>query len=46
MEKRLLTFQQWYEKAAKPFEWKFTRQDLDRFMEKLVPKIEFKASCA
>jgi hypothetical protein len=32
---RLLAFQTAYEQIAKPFEWKFTRADLDELMKKL-----------
>lgn len=32
---RLLAFQALYEKAAQPFEWKFTRHDLQSLLEKL-----------
>ena len=32
---RLLRFQGRYEQVAKPFQWKFTRQDLDRLLTKL-----------
>jgi hypothetical protein len=32
---RLLAFQDLYERAAKPFEWKFTRADLQELMNKL-----------
>lgn len=32
---RILDFQARYEQIAKPFEWKFTRQDLARLMSKL-----------
>jgi len=32
---RLLQFQEYYEQAAKPFQWKFTRQDLERLLKKL-----------
>lgn len=35
LEQRLLEFQHRYENIAKPFEWKFTRQDLATLMEKL-----------
>lgn len=35
LEDRLLSFQSLYEKSAKPFEWKFTRQDLKRLLAKL-----------
>ena len=37
LEKRLLDFQTYYETLAKPFEWKFTRTDLDRTLAKLSP---------
>jgi len=32
---RILAFQQYYEEIAKPFEWKFTRKDLNRLMCKI-----------
>lgn len=32
---RILDFQRHYERIAKPFEWKFTRQDLDQWLGKL-----------
>jgi hypothetical protein len=35
LEGHLLSFQSLYEKSAKPFEWKFTRQDLKRLLAKL-----------
>lgn len=35
VEDRLLRFQQHYEKAAQPFEWKFTRADLGRLLARL-----------
>lgn len=31
---RILEFQTYYEQIAKPFEWKFTRQDLNRLLAK------------
>jgi transposase len=34
VEDRLLRFQTYYERIAKPFEWKFTREDLKRVLEK------------
>ena len=34
---KLLAFQGYYEQLAKPFEWKFTRQDMDRLIAKLKP---------
>jgi hypothetical protein len=36
-EQRLLRFQDHYESIAKPFEWKFTRQDLAEMMKKVDP---------
>lgn len=35
IENNLLNFQKCYEKIAKPFEWKFTRKDLTKLLEKL-----------
>ena len=35
VSQRLLAFQDLYEQAAKPFEWKFTRADLQDLMNKL-----------
>jgi hypothetical protein len=32
---RLLDFQYYWELAAKPFEWKFSRQDLSELLTKL-----------
>lgn len=32
---RLLRFQEYYAKVAQPFQWKFTRRDLERLMAKL-----------
>ena len=37
VEDRLLRFQQYYETIAKPFEWKFSRADLDDLIEKIDP---------
>ena len=34
-EQRLLDFQRYYEKIATPFEWKFTRDDLQRLLARL-----------
>jgi len=38
VESRLLAFERRYEEAAMPFEWKFTRNDLARLMERLREK--------
>jgi hypothetical protein len=35
---RILQFQERYEQIAKPFEWKFTRDDLAKLLSKLPPK--------
>jgi hypothetical protein len=35
LEERILNFQKHYEEIADPFEWKFTRKDLDRLMSKI-----------
>ncbi len=35
VEDRLLGFQERYEQAAKPFQWKFTRRDLDRLLARI-----------
>lgn len=37
VENRLLDFQGYYEGMAKPFQWKFTREDLDNLLNKLQP---------
>jgi hypothetical protein len=35
LAERLLDFQYYWESAAKPFEWKFSRQDLNELLAKL-----------
>jgi hypothetical protein len=35
-ENRIINFQQRYERSAKPFQWKFTREDLARLLAKLT----------
>ena len=35
LENSILNFQEEYEKIAKPFEWKFTREDLEKILAKL-----------
>jgi transposase len=37
LEQHLMDFQTYYEQIAKPFEWKFTRQDLTALLNKLKP---------
>lgn len=36
LENQILAFQDYYEQIARPFEWKFTRQDLDRVLSSLA----------
>lgn len=36
LQQRLLAFQRLYQKAAQPFEWKFTRQDLAKLLQRLT----------
>lgn len=36
LQQRLLAFQSRYQQAAKPFEWKFTRQDLAKLLQRLT----------
>jgi len=38
VEDRLLAFQQYYEAIAKPFQWRFTRADLDDLMRRLTAR--------
>lgn len=38
LQERILDFQQYYEEIAKPFEWKFTRKDLNRLLFKINTK--------
>lgn len=38
VEERILGFQGHYEAVAQPFEWRFTRRDLDRLLDKLKAK--------
>lgn len=40
VEQRLLAFERHYEQIAEPFEWTFTRADLDRLMAKLAAQQE------
>lgn len=36
LQQRLYAFQQRYERTARPFQWKFTRHDLDRLLRRLA----------
>ena len=40
LEKRLLDFQIHYQAVAKPFEWRFTRQDLTALLDKLATRLK------
>lgn len=40
VEERLLTFQRYYETRARPFEWRFTRQDLARLLAKARSQLQ------
>ena len=46
LQDRILQFEKYYEQAAKPFKWKFTRQNLDKLLRRIdaVRKVEFKAA--
>lgn len=35
LQQRLMNFQAYYEQIAKPFEWKFTRRDLNELLNKI-----------
>ena len=36
---RLSEFERYYEQIARPFEWRFTREDLDRLLARLQPNV-------
>ncbi len=41
LQERILGFQRHYESIARPFQWKFTRQDLNALLNKLqTPRVE------
>lgn len=46
LEEQLIGFQSYYEKIAKPFEWKFTRRDLAALLDKMhnAPGLSRKAA--
>ena len=44
LEARILKFQEYYEVVATPFEWKFTREDLNKVMAKLDAQTELRAA--
>ncbi len=44
VEATLLAFQERYENAATPFEWKFTRTDLNLLLKRLADKPALQAA--
>lgn len=44
LEQRLMSFQCYYEQIAKPFEWKFTRRDLNALLKK-IKTLEATSQC-
>jgi hypothetical protein len=42
VEERLAEFERYYEELAKPFEWKFTRQDLAELLVKMDDRVQTK----
>jgi hypothetical protein len=46
LKNRLLQFQTYYEAAAKPFQWKFTRRDLAKLLSKLKAHDDLLAKAA
>ena len=41
---RLAAFERRYEQSAAPFEWKFTRTDLAKLLERLADKPDYQAA--
>ena len=44
LEARILAFQAYYETIAEPFEWKFTRTDLRRLLDKVKGELQAEAA--
>ena len=44
VEARLLAFERRYEQTARPFEWKFTRSDLAKLLERLAEKDDYRTA--
>lgn len=44
LESRILAFQAYYEAIADPFEWKFTRTDLRRLLDKIERELQVEAA--
>ena len=46
VEQRLLAFEKHYERAVKPFDWKFTRDDLARLLSKVDNRRKSRSAAA
>jgi hypothetical protein len=44
VESRLEAFERRYEQTAKPFEWRFTRGDLTKLLERLADKPDYRTA--
>ena len=44
VEARLASFERRYEQTAQPFEWKFTRSDLTKLLERLADKPDYRTA--
>jgi hypothetical protein len=44
VEWRLAAFERRYEQTARPFEWKFTRSDLTKLLERLADKADYRTA--
>jgi hypothetical protein len=44
VESRLAAFERRYEETAEPFEWKFTRSDLTKLLERLADKADYRTA--
>jgi hypothetical protein len=44
VESRLAAFERRYEQTAVPFEWKFTRSDLTKLLERLADKPDYRTA--
>jgi len=44
VESRLAAFERRYEQTAEPFEWKFTRSDLTKLLERLADKPDYRTA--
>ena len=44
VESRLVAFERRYEQTAEPFEWRFTRSDLTKLLERLADKPDYRSA--